>query len=205
MPYHYSYDRRSDLSPPLGDPGGPCQVVRRIERSVRNPRERDHLKDEVQEGKSLTNPEAAEIYQIDAESGAGIANRIIITSHTQYRMDLRSIRVRDVQEAVRSFSAQMEAWKRIGSKAYDAFVDHLTLGEKITWKDPRTKLTIVFTQESRGTLRLITTYWKGREDPPPPIHGECSKRTNGFNLSSEKLRNGVGIYHGPALIIPPTG
>jgi len=41
---------RADLQPPLGDPGGPCQVIQRIEEEVPNPNLREHLIDEVEEG-----------------------------------------------------------------------------------------------------------------------------------------------------------
>ena len=50
--------------PSLGLPSesGPCLVVNRIEQEVRSPRKRDELERKVEQGRSLTNPEAHAIY-----------------------------------------------------------------------------------------------------------------------------------------------
>ncbi len=161
----------ADLSPPLGKPGGPCSVVDRIIRRVRDQKLQKGLVDEVQQGEDLSNAEASKVYPVESEPGVGPVHRIIITSHGQYRMDLRGITVEDVQRALLSFLKQLADWKALKSRAYDSFAAKLE-HEEVEWVDPRSKLKIVFRQESPGTFRLITTFWRGQHDPPSP-KGTC--------------------------------
>ncbi len=162
----------ADLNPPLGKPGGPCQVVDRILKRVVDERLQKGLVNEVQQGEDLSNAEASKVYPIEAEPGVGPIHRIVITSHGQYRMDLRGITVDDVQAALASFVKQLAFWKALKSRAYDTFAGQLERQENVEWVDPRSKLKIVFVQVSPGTVRLITTFWRGQQASPPP-RGTC--------------------------------
>lgn len=165
MPHRVARRFQADLSPPLGDPGGPCQVIRRIDKTVRNPALKEDLIDEVEKGGELSNPDAAKIYALENEAGAGVAKQIILTSHLQYRMDLRSVTVDDVRATLRVMTQALK-------NAPDAARD-LAHGERVRYEDPRTRLVIVVQVAGRDTLRLITTFWKGRPDPKPVLAPSC--------------------------------
>ena len=157
--------QRADLSPPLGDPGGPCQVIRRIDKAIGNPRLKENMIEEVEQGGELSNPDAAKVYPLDNETGAGIAKHLVLTSHLQYRMDLRSVTVDDVRATLK---AMTQALRTAPRAAQD-----LAHGEKVRYEDPRTRLVIVVQVAGRDTLRLITTFWKGRLDPKPVSAPAC--------------------------------
>jgi hypothetical protein len=159
---------QADLSPPLGKPGGPCQVVQRIDKSVRNPNLRQDLIQDVEKGEDLSNPDAAKVYVVGREPGVGPIKQVQITSHAQYRMDLRSIRVDDVRSCLADFLKQMEAWKAAQNKAFENMGSMLEDGHKIEWVDRKSKLKIVFQSIGNGTVTLISTFWKGVPDPTPP-------------------------------------
>ena len=159
----------SDLSPPLGRPSGPCQIVQRIEKNVRNPDLKEQLIDEVQHGDDLSNPEAAKIYSPIVESAGsnGLIKSIKITSHGQYRMDLRGITVENLQMAVGSLVDQFAKWKAENNPKARDIVTNLAMGGKIEWIDPRSNLKVVLQPSGRGEVTLVSTFWKGRPDPGP--------------------------------------
>ena len=160
--------KTADLSPPLGKPGGPCQVVQRIDKTVKSPGLRTNLIDEVEHGQDLSNQDASKVYTVGREPGVGPIKQVQITSHGQYRMDLRSIRVDDVRACLADFLKQMEDWKRTGSRAYENMGKMLDDGQKIEWTDRKTRLKVVFQALGGGTVALISTFWKGVGDPAPP-------------------------------------
>lgn len=164
--------KTADLNPPLGDPGGPCHVVKRIVDRVKNPAQKAELIEDVENGESLSNPDASKVYKIETEQGAGLIGKILITAHGQYRMDLRGVTVDDVRAALASFSRQLLLWQQQGSKAFTYHAKLLEGREPVTWVDPRSRLEVVFQMVSDDTVKLVTTYWKGRRDPGPP--GNCS-------------------------------
>lgn len=167
--------RRSDLTPALGYPGGPCHVVQRIEREIKSPALRTQLIHEVEDGGSLSNPEAAKVYDLEQERGAGIAQRLVIGPHAQYRMDLRGVTVPQIRAAIFTFSKLLNDWKSQRSPQYGYYMKLLTAAQTINFTEPRLGLTIVFKAEGQGTIKIVTTYWQGDPDPEPPLHG-CSER-----------------------------
>ena len=58
-----------DLNPPLGGSDSPCDVLRRINDEVRNPKDKNKLIRLVENGKDLSNPQAHIVYDdiTDAE------------------------------------------------------------------------------------------------------------------------------------------
>lgn len=158
---------QADLSPPLGKPGGPCQVVQRIDQSVRNPALKHELVEDVERGVDLQNQDAAKVYPLDLEPGVGgLFRQIRIRSHAQYRMDLRSVTVKDVQKALSSLLQNMGEWKVKRDRRYDEMLRAIQTGTLINWVSPRDLLFVAF-DVSGGVVNLITTYWKGEEDPGP--------------------------------------
>lgn len=165
--------KEADLHPPLGYPGGPCHVVKRIDKNVRDPRLKDDLIGEVFDGDDLTNQEASKVYRIETDRGAGIVKRFEITSHAQYRMDLRGITVPELRAAFVTFSKQMNDWKSQRHPSYNKVMESIAFGDKIEWTDNRGDVHVVF-MLTRDTARIITVYRKGERDPRPPKPGECA-------------------------------
>lgn len=164
-------ERQADLHPPLGKPGGPCQVVQRIDHQIRNePLKRD-LIDDVEHGADLSNSDASKVYPVSHDPGVGPFRQVRVTSHGQYRMDLRGITLDSVRAALNSFLKQLEAWKAQGNPAYARMSAMVEARDKIEWVDARTKLKIVFVSEGGGTVTLISAFWKGVPDPAPKFCG----------------------------------
>jgi hypothetical protein len=165
--------RVADLTPPLGRPGGPCQVINRIEDKVPSLQVQKNLIQDVQEGQDLSNQEASKIYKLNREPGVGPIDSIEITSHGQYRMDLRRITVDQVRGALASFLDQIARVKVLNPKGFENMSRSLENQEEISWVDPRTKLKVVFKSTGSGKVVLITTYWKGKQDLNKPVPGTC--------------------------------
>ena len=163
--------RQADLNPPLGKPGGPCQVVQRIDRSVREPGLKEEMIEDVESGADLSNSDASKIYRLDTERGTGPIREIVITAHGQYRMDLRSITVDDVRAALGDLVRQLDAWKAKRDSNYDRMLRDVSQGKKIEWVGKNSLKVVI---ELRGhTAYLITTFWKGRPEASPPRGLDC--------------------------------
>ena len=178
-------NRRADIHPPLGYPGGPCYVVQRIQDEVSDPKLRDALIHEVEQGDDLSNPEASRVYEIETVPGVGNVRQLVIGPHSQYRMDLRGVNIPAIRSALKMFQKQMNDWKSQHHWQYDKHSELLYHGEAINYTDPRMGLTIVFKMEGRDKFRLITTYWKGDPDPAP-VHCITAYSQPAENLSGVK-------------------
>jgi hypothetical protein len=168
--YEDGWIKTADLMPALGYPGGPCHVIHRIEEEVHNPRLREHLIDEVEDGDSLSNPEAAKVYHIERERGAGIFRQILIGPHTQYRMDLRGITVPQIRAALAEFTKLLNDWKSRKDPRWVRYTTDLAQGTPVEYLD-RHGLFVAFSSAGPGTIKLITTYYKGERDPKVPSSG----------------------------------
>ena len=160
-------NRRSDLSPPLGFPGGPCQVVERIQ-DVRNPRLREELIEDVEKGNKLDNAEASQVYDLETERGATGTRfkRLVLTPHAQYRMDQRGVTVNEVRLALQSFHKAWGDFKSRGDVRAKEWGDKLQSSSPLLWTDPKLHLAIAITAPGKGEdVRLVTTYWVGQSDP----------------------------------------
>lgn len=167
------FERQADLDPALGLPSraGPCHVVERIEAEVGSPATRDYLQEKAENGQGITNPEARMVYKPLKERGAGLFRRMILTSHAQYRMDLRGITVGDIQAALKEFSKKLNDWKSQQSHEYAHAMMAIRRGEPIEFLYKVWDLFVVFTVPDKGEARIITVYWKGMPDPKAP--GVC--------------------------------
>ena len=153
------------MNPPLGQPGGPCHVIRRIRDEVDNQREEDLLVDLVERNKELSNPDASKVYDIDVEQGVGPFKQIIIGPHASYRMDFRSVTVDKLRMAMAAFLKQLNDWKSQKDFEYQDHANMLARGEPIEWFDRKTGLTVIFRSDGPWQVKLITTYYKGKPDP----------------------------------------
>jgi hypothetical protein len=163
---------RADLEPPLGYPGGPCQVVDRIDKEIRSPALRENLEQTVEHGEKVQNPDAAKIYSPERETGVGPIEKIVIAPHAQYRMDLRSITVPAVRAAIKSLLKALNDWKSQKNPAHQRVLDGWAKGTSFEWVDPKLGLSVVVRPAGPKALMLVTTYWKGEPDPRPP--GACT-------------------------------
>ena len=158
-----AYLRRADLSPPLGRPGGPCHVVKRIDQNVDSPAVKEDLIEDVESGQDLSNPEAQVVYKLELEKAGGGWKQMLITPHAQYRMDLRGVGVGQVQKALSNLWTQMARDPRLKAE-----VEYADRGFR--WDDRQLRLTVVVKSEgSKATI--ITAYPTGASDPKPPADG----------------------------------
>ena len=179
----YTQQRRADLNPPLGVPGGPCHVMRRIEDRVRNPKLREELIEDVEQGEDLDNQEASKVYTLEGEKGVEGTpfKSLVLTAHVQFRMDQRAISVSDVKAALLRFHEAYGKEKSTNSPKWRAWEQDLDRGQPVRWDSP-TGLTVVFTARAVGVdpkgrkLRqatLVTTYWTGKPNPRPTPVNSC--------------------------------
>lgn len=160
----------ADLTPPIGHPGGPCYVVKRIQDHVRDPHLRDLLIKEVEEGESLSNPEAAKIYGLEVEAGVGKVRHIVMGPHASYRADLRGVNIPVIRAAIQHYLKQLNDWKSRQDRRYDQHARLFERGEAVDYLDPRTGLVVVF-KIVEAQAKIVTTYWKGESDPKAPSQG----------------------------------
>lgn len=142
-------------------------MVNRIEDRVPNEQLKQDLIQDVQKGQDLSNQEASKIYRVNREPGIGAIEEIEITSHSQYRMDLRKITVDDVRRALGSFLDHLDRLEAVNLKGLENTLRGLNGGEKVVWINPRTKLVVVFQKTGPAKVTMVTSYWKGRPDPAP--------------------------------------
>lgn len=147
-------------------------MVERIEHDIRNPRLREQLVNEVEHNEPLSNPDAGKVYHLEQERGIGVAKRLAISPHAQYRMDLRGITVPAVRAALASFSKLYFQLKSQKGPAFQSMDRELRSGKPYRWTDPRMDLTIVFVPSGTDQVTLVTTYWAGSHDPKT-TPGEC--------------------------------
>ena len=98
--------------PPLGWPGGLCHTVERIQEEVVDQRLEDQLTDKVEKGQSLTNPEAAKVYEVETERGvSNTFSRVKIGPHAQLNCGVYVIRNRHTSKVYVGRSTEIsERW-----------------------------------------------------------------------------------------------
>ena len=168
-------NKHADLTPPLGQGGGTCKVVQRIEDRVRTPALREDLAEKVEHGEKLTNPEAALIYDMGLpEQGGGLFTSIRISAHAQYRMDQRGVTVADLRKFFTNLTKKVNDWKSQRAPEFARLSKAVQQGGEFEWTDKQTQnLKVAF--KFRGqSVDIITTFWEGKPDPKP---GTCGLHT----------------------------
>jgi hypothetical protein len=166
--------RKADLNPPLGRPGGPCHVVRRIEDEVRSPAVKEQLVTKVEQGDDLSNPEVGRVYTLELQKTRGFINKLYIGPHAQYRMDLRSVTSKDLKEAIEELGKIYHAARKSGDARKLRRFEDFQNGEKLEHVTPA-GLKIVIAPERDGA-KLVTTFWKGQPKPAAPVHCDTRAR-----------------------------
>lgn len=158
----------ADLMPPLGWPGGTCHVVERIEDKVRSPRLQENLQEKVERGRSLTNPEAAKVYKVEIERGPWKFNRLLLSIHAQYRMDLRGVTVPEVRLALNNYFRKYNDLRSRNDPDAKRIELSMMRKEQVRYTDSKTGMTIVFAADiSRKQIDVISLWWEGQSDPGP--------------------------------------
>ena len=184
------HKRQADLTPPLGVRGGPCKVVERILQTVQNVRDREDLIQDVENNRDLTNAQAAIIYpKAEREKGPQPFDPLFLTSHSQYRMDLRGITVPEVKESVSRFRDDVQRAMARGDRK---FLNDLQGNPKFKWVDQKARRNIVL--GPRGDrLDVITVYPLDGSDPPAPSGGCSRGRQAGYRAPAGDL-SGYSTY-----------
>lgn len=175
--------RRADLYPPLGVKGGPCKVVDRILSNVQNVRDQEALIRDVESNRDLTNAQAAIIYpKPNKERGAPPFTPLHITSHAQYRMDLRGITVPEVQKSVERFrDVAMEARAKGNTRVMEQF------RANPKFDDPKGHLSVVVAPQE-DHLNVVTVYpYPFTPNPPASPDGCVGTRRAGYRAPAGEL------------------
>jgi len=175
--------RRADLYPPLGVKGGPCKVVDRILSNVRNVRDQESLIRDVVNNRDLTNAQAAIIYpKPNRERGAYPFTPLHITSHAQYRMDLRGITVPDVQKTVERFRDVAQEAKATGNtRVMDRF------RSDPRFDDSKGHRSVVLAP-AEGHLNVVTVYpYPFTPNPQMPPDGCGAARRAAYRAPAGEL------------------
>lgn len=176
--------RRADLNPPLGKTPGWCSIFDR----TRDPA----LKKLLEGGRELSSEQQVSIYPRMVEKAPEPFSKMYLSSHVQYRMDLRGVTVRDIQTALRSLIDEVTRWQRDPGR-YRAEIANLRGSKEIQFTDPKTKLFLAIILVKDG-VSIVTAYWKGSFDPPAP--GSCVRVAFAPHSDSELfgVRTWVSIF-----------
>ena len=168
------YLKRADLNPPLGYPGGPCQVLERIRDEVPGTNLQDALVDTVEEGIDLSNSDASKVYSVLLEQGVpgSIIQKIHFSGHAQYRMDLRQVTIPEVRASLKNFLKAWQREKSMKSALAKQWESMMTYNEGIRWVDPKMGLSTVF-ELREGTAYIITAFWSKYSKTPPVDESSC--------------------------------
>ena len=150
--------RKADLSPPLGYPGGACQVIDRIEDKILNPRTREKLIRKVEQGEDLDKAEEKAIYKDDhpERGSAGTQFKwIALSPHAQYRMDLRKVSVPEVLLVLGDFHKEFSKEKSRDSRRYQSWVLDFRQGEKIRWEEGGIRVVFIPYMTPRGDTGAV--------------------------------------------------
>lgn len=198
--------RKADLYPPLG--GGPCRIVDRILRLKGvTPATRESLVRQVESDMALDNPSASDVYKPMRERTT--VSPILpydITSHAQYRMDLRRVSIKDLNRAIGEFFSTLQTLRRKSDRDFQ-FELRKRLAEG--WVD--SKGLFIKLKVNNGDPIVVTVYWVGGSDPKVPPEG-CS-HTAGYRppvgdtspktYVSEKPSKGINHPSGDTIDHPP--
>lgn len=161
--------RRADLYPPLGTKGGPCKVVDRILSNVQSARDQEALIQDVERNRDLTNAQAAIIYRNpDVERGAPPFSPLRITSHAQYRMDLRGITVAEVQKSMLRFR---DVAARARAEGNTRWMDQFRRNPR--FDDPVGHISLVIAPQG-DSLNVVSVYPYPYTPNPTAVPDGCS-------------------------------
>jgi hypothetical protein len=167
-------NKHSDLKPSLGEPSkaGPCYLALRVKDNIRNPRVREQLIKEIEEGgKQFDGKDERLVYDYLPERGHN-NSQVMLVPHAQRRMDERGITVDVIYTSLGNWMKWFQREKSMQSYLAKDIEMNLARGEKVVWVDPKLKLTMVFQANiKKGQYVIVTLYWTNKPDPRAP--GSC--------------------------------
>jgi len=128
----------------------------------------------VEMGKPIPNDQASKIYDVEVEEGPSkLIQKIRLTSHSQYRMDLRGISVEDLKKYMVAFNKAFFDGKSTQSIDYRIWSEAMAWGEAIKWTAKKmSDLTVVF-QVKEGVASVVTAYFKVDDRPRAVSEESC--------------------------------
>lgn len=162
----------------LGLPGGPCHIIRDIESEQLPEGVKQDLIEDVEKGKDLSNSAADMIYPPQRlPADAKLFQKIFLTSHAQYRMNLRGVTLRELQgvfvEFDRWYRARVQAPDKLTGVQRKLMTD-LAYGNAARFSGARSGITIVFAVDTkRREARLVSCWWTNSPKTPKPTPGQC--------------------------------
>lgn len=170
--------RKADLNPPLGSPGGVCHAIDRVETTIRNPKDRERLKDDLEFDAALSDNDVHKVY--DPLVTVGPSNtpfkKMMLTDHGQYRMDVRAITVSDIRDTLQNFikkySKEKSQQSYLGKLWEQKMKNPRPNDEALLWT--HNGLTVAFRVQG-DTAVIVTAYWEGDSKPKPPGDGGCDE------------------------------
>lgn len=162
----------------LGVPGGPCHIIRDIQDERLSPQMKQELIEDVEKGRDLSNSDAGRLYKpVSMTLKNVLFPRLYLTSHAQYRMNLRGVTTNEIKMALSEFDRWYQARMANPDKTKpqdQRIMQSLAYGETVKFEAKRLGLTVVFTVDSRKKHAvLVSTWWTGWENPSKPAPGQC--------------------------------
>ena len=184
--------RVSDLDPMLGYPGGICKVVKRVDDKLNEGYIEDSIIDKVENAKDLDNLEASVVYPRIVEKPLEhnkLISEIELSSHAQYRMDLRGVTTGDIRIALKSFVRQYYSGKSQNTPEYIQWEYSIRTGKDINFIDRKLGNLFLAFVVKKGRAIIMTTYFDGEQNPRPQSCKRANLRVrlasikNKFNIS----------------------
>ncbi len=180
--------RVSDLEPMLGYPGGICKVVERVDDKFEEGYIEQSIIDKVENAEDLDNLEASVVYPRIVEKPLEhnkIISEIELSSHAQYRMDLRGVTTGDIRVAFKNFVKQFYNEKSQNSSVYLQWEYLIGRGAELEYTDRKLGNLYLRFSIKKGRAILITTYFEGEKNPRPKT---CKRADLQIRLASIKKR-----------------
>lgn len=174
--------RQADLNPPLGYPGGPCYLIQRILKRKLAPKTEEELIRLVERGADLDKPENQShlIYDklLERKVPGTQFEWIGLTSHVQYRMDLRGVTIPDIRAALMDFQKELAKEKSRKSSWWVKVQKAMDTSEEIQWVSKRLDNLvigfIVMTERKVSPGAFVqTVYFQGEPKPAPVKRENC--------------------------------
>ncbi len=174
--------RQADLNPPLGYPGGPCYLIERILAKKLPPKTEEELIRLVERGAELDKPENRSHLIYDKHLERKVPGTQFewmgLTSHAQYRMDLRGITVQDLRAALMDFQKEFSKEKSRKSPWWVKIQKAIDNSEEISWLSKRLDNLLIGFQvmtEKKVVPGVFvqTLFFQGLDKPSPVNRNDC--------------------------------
>ena len=192
----------SDLNPPLGYPGGSCYFQERVDEEVKSDSLVNRIVEKHLQNQKLAPQEENAVYRDMYPEGKvkGTFFELYLTSHAQYRMDLRGITVSEVKSSLREFH---KGWAKAESRGGSNYYTELLMGRDVRWKSTSPRLELFFTvlrlipkDKARGQkmevrVRIDSVFFPGESPEPPVPPSSCDTWKNWEGWSQEYEDHGL--------------